>query len=151
MLINPQGVDGGQTPTGMVAMLYFAKDGRSIEVEYYSTVRNMYYMPANQFTIKIPEYKNPNAVETTEATTDVIAEATETTEPTETAEVTEATEPVEEIHTDEKPDEETETTTEPQDSDSGATSYLVIMIVGGAVVVAAILGLCLGLKFRKRH
>ena len=42
MLINPQGVDGGQTPTGMVAMLYFAKDGRSIEVEYYSTVRNMY-------------------------------------------------------------------------------------------------------------
>ena len=151
MLINPQGVDGGQTPTGMVAMLYFAKDGRSIEVEYYSTVRNMYYMPANQFTIKIPEYKNPNAVETTEATTDVITEATETTEPTETAEVTEATEPVEEIHTEEKPVEETETTTEPQDPTANAERYLPIIIAGGAIVVAAVLGLCLGLKFGKRH
>ena len=153
MLINPQGVDGGQTPSGLVAMLYFAKDGKSIEVEYYSTVRNMYYMPANQFTIKIPEYKNPNAVETTEATTDVITEVPEAVETTEITEAvaTTTTEPVEEVHTEEKTVDETETTTEPQDPTANAERYLPIIIAGGAVIVAAVLGLCLGLKFGKRH
>jgi len=77
MLINPQGVDAGQTPTGMVAMLYFSDDGKSIDVEYYSTVRNMYYMTENQFTIDIPEYKGAPA-ETTEAPTENAApESTE--------------------------------------------------------------------------
>ena len=60
MLVDPQGVDGGITPSGLVAMLYFSEDGESIEVEYYSTVLDMYYMTENQFTIDIDKYEgNP--------------------------------------------------------------------------------------------
>lgn len=54
MLIDPQGadnkIDGG---LGMVAMLYFSEDGRNVTVEYYSTIQEKYYMPSNQFTMKL--------------------------------------------------------------------------------------------------
>ena len=103
MLINPQGVDGGQTPSGLVAMLYFSKDGKSIEVEYYSTVRNMYYMPANQFTIKIPEYVS---AEESEDETTVVTE----TDAVETAPVIETTEAPAVITTEAPAVETTETT-----------------------------------------
>lgn len=56
MLIDPQGVDSGIVPSGMVAMLYFSEDGETVEVENYSTIQEMYYMPENQFTIDIPKY-----------------------------------------------------------------------------------------------
>jgi len=52
MLIDPQGIDLN-TPTGMVAMFYFSEDGRSLDVEWYSTIQEKYYRSENQFSIKI--------------------------------------------------------------------------------------------------
>ncbi|MBQ4101515.1 MAG: metallophosphoesterase [Oscillospiraceae bacterium] len=53
MLVDPQGVDSAQGPSGLVAMLYFSEDGKQISVEYYATVKKQYYMPENQFTIDL--------------------------------------------------------------------------------------------------
>ena len=59
MLIDPQGVDAAQGATGLVALLYFSNDGKSVTVEYYSTVRDEYFKTSNQFTISIEDFKAP--------------------------------------------------------------------------------------------
>lgn len=53
MLIDPQGVDGKYNGVGLVALLYFSNDGNTITVEYYSTVKEQYFLRDNQFTIDI--------------------------------------------------------------------------------------------------
>ncbi len=50
MLIDPQGVDV-KTLTGAVALLHFSADGSKVTVEYYSTLREAYYLSSNQFEI----------------------------------------------------------------------------------------------------
>ena len=78
MLIDPQGVDAAQGATGMVAMLYFSNDGKTITIENYSTVRGEFYMSTSQMVIEVPEY-DPNAVSvsTTEPTVDTETPATD--------------------------------------------------------------------------
>ena len=49
MLIDPQGVDAALGATGLVAMLYFSEDGSHVTVEYYSTVREQFFISTNQF------------------------------------------------------------------------------------------------------
>ena len=56
MLIDPQDIDGHNTPTGLVAMFYFSEDGETLTVQYYSTVRNQYFGKGNQFTIDLGDY-----------------------------------------------------------------------------------------------
>lgn len=81
MLIDPQGVDKAQGGSGLVAMFYFSEDGKTLQVEYYSTDRKAYYLENNQFTVTL-DLAEPKTEETT-------AEATEpVTEPIETAPVT---------------------------------------------------------------
>ena len=54
MMINPQGFDYKQKgETGMVCMLYFSADGNQVSVEWYSTYRNRFYKPSNQFDIDL--------------------------------------------------------------------------------------------------
>jgi hypothetical protein len=53
MLVDPQGADANLGGLGMVAMLYFSEDGRDVTVEYYSTIKNKYYMGVNQFTMTL--------------------------------------------------------------------------------------------------
>lgn len=60
MLIDPQGVDGAEGATGLVAMLYFSNDGKTVSVEYYSTVREQYYMSTSQMDLRIPAYAPPS-------------------------------------------------------------------------------------------
>ena len=62
MLIDPQGVDSSLGATGMVAMLYFSNDGRTLTVEQYSTVRDAYYMNTSQFALELPESFHVEAV-----------------------------------------------------------------------------------------
>ena len=62
MLIDPQGVDSSLGATGMVAMLYFSNDGRTLTVEQYSTVRDEYYMNTSQFALELPESFHVEAV-----------------------------------------------------------------------------------------
>jgi hypothetical protein len=43
-MIDSEGVDlYSDAPGAMVLMLYFAKDGKSVDVRYYSTARDEFY------------------------------------------------------------------------------------------------------------
>ena len=43
-------LDGG---AGLVAMLYFSDEGRKVQVEYYSTISNQWFLGTNQFTFDL--------------------------------------------------------------------------------------------------
>lgn len=43
----------GQATTGMVTMFYISEDGKTVTVECYSTVYEMYYGAENQFTFTL--------------------------------------------------------------------------------------------------
>ena len=55
MLVDFQGVDAsyGYGSAGMVTMLYFSKDGKSVTVETYSTILKKYFREDNQFSFAI--------------------------------------------------------------------------------------------------
>ena len=56
LLVNSQSFDAGKNgETGMVCMLYFSEDGRTVDVEWISTVREQFYKEANQFTLTLGE------------------------------------------------------------------------------------------------
>ena len=74
LLIDPQSEDKSD-PLGMVAMLYFSQDGKTLSVEYYSTVKKQYYLSTSQFTMTLAEEKE-------EITTGSTVESESETEPT---------------------------------------------------------------------
>ena len=55
-LIDPQGLDASIGAMGMVAILYFSQDGKTVTVEQFSTVRQKYYRSTSQFSFAVPEY-----------------------------------------------------------------------------------------------
>ena len=65
LLIDPQGLDFNKTigATGLVAMFYISDNG-TVQIEYYSTVKDKYYMKDNQFTFQLskvePTYGDVN-------------------------------------------------------------------------------------------
>lgn len=63
MLVNPQDMDkaasqGNVPGYGMVCMLYFNEDGTEVQVEYYSTVKEKYFLTKNVYTIDISNSGN---------------------------------------------------------------------------------------------
>jgi hypothetical protein len=58
LLIDTQDVDrrlqgAGLGHAGMVAMLYFSEDGKTVSTEYYSTIREQYFMTENMYTFEL--------------------------------------------------------------------------------------------------
>ena len=53
IMVDPQGTDKNMDGVGLVAMMYFSKDGRSVDVEYYSTDRQAYFHRENQFHLEL--------------------------------------------------------------------------------------------------
>lgn len=54
ILVNPQNVDGKyQGGLGLVAMLYFSEDGKSVQTQFYSTIRNKYFLVSNELEITL--------------------------------------------------------------------------------------------------
>lgn len=55
MLIDPQSTDESYSagPAGLVTMLYFSEDGKTVQVRNYSTVRDEYFGAQNQFTMEV--------------------------------------------------------------------------------------------------
>jgi len=53
MLIDAQDVEAQEGSMGMVAMLYFSADGKNLQVEYYSTAKEKYFMTSNQFSAEL--------------------------------------------------------------------------------------------------
>lgn len=90
MLVDPQGVDKAQGGVGMVTMLYFSEDGKTMQVETYSTDRKAFYLEENQFTLTI-DLVDVKAEETTKAMPDseeTTAEQTAGNETTAGADIT---------------------------------------------------------------
>lgn len=52
ILIDPQAMDIGD-PTGMVATFYVAENGEDVTVEWYSTIKNLYYKQTNNYSFKL--------------------------------------------------------------------------------------------------
>lgn len=54
MMINPQTLEEQKREAfGLVSTLYFGNDGKTVTVDWYSTIRNAYYMDKFQFTIEL--------------------------------------------------------------------------------------------------
>ncbi len=53
MLIDAQSVDLSQKGVGMVAIAYFSNGGKTVQMEYYSTVRQQWFLSQNQFTMEV--------------------------------------------------------------------------------------------------
>ena len=59
MLIDAQDVEAQEGSMGMVAMLYFSEDGKKMQVEYYSTAKEKYFMSSNQFSVELDVVEEP--------------------------------------------------------------------------------------------
>jgi len=53
MLVNPQTTDQYLGVCGLVTMLYFSNEGKDVQVEYYSVLRDKYYKEDSQFTFNL--------------------------------------------------------------------------------------------------
>lgn len=53
ILIDPQSTDKNYTGTGLVAMFYFSKDGKHLDVQYYSTAKDAFFKTNNQFSLDL--------------------------------------------------------------------------------------------------
>lgn len=64
LLVNPQKIDHVQGATGLVAMLYFSKDGKNVSVEYYSTVKDKFYCSGDpiSFSVDVIEDKTEDTI-----------------------------------------------------------------------------------------
>lgn len=70
MLIDPQGVDSAKGGVGLVTMLYFSADGKTVQVETYSTDRKAFFLEENQYTLTIDVIKSDSTpVDPTETPT----------------------------------------------------------------------------------
>ena len=59
MLINPSSIDIKWGGTGMVAMFYFSEDGKKLDVRYYSTAKEAFFIEKNQFTLTLDTPDTP--------------------------------------------------------------------------------------------
>ena len=53
MLVDGQSVDGTDGKSGLIAILYFSEDGKHVSVEYYSTIKQQYFLTENQFSFTL--------------------------------------------------------------------------------------------------
>ena len=56
ILANPQDIDLHEGSSGIVTMLYFSRDGKRLQIENYSTIRNKYYIGSTQQTVEMPGF-----------------------------------------------------------------------------------------------
>ncbi len=133
VLIDPQGAELGG-PMGMVAMFYFSEDGSEIEVEYFSTVREKFFMIENQFSMTIPSMEEKPAE----------------TEPAETAAPeTEAADTEAAGSTDVDAPAETDSTAAPAPiagEEKGGSAGIIIGVVAAVVVIGAAAGIVIAKK-----
>ena len=162
-LVDPQGVDAALGATGMVAMLYFSEDGKTLTVEQYSTVKDMYYMSSSQFTLPLDGKDEPSVAPETEAETEPTRPVESTPAETDPAlphdSEPEASESV-------SPDETEPKETEPKETESlsasigiiggadGPTAIFVagqfLPLIAGAAAVAAAIGVTAAILIRKK-
>ncbi len=79
-LIDPQGVDLDD-PTGLVAIFHFSNNGSRVTVEYYSPIKQQYFMEENQFSFDLavidpPTPSTSSSTSTTKPSTSATAKPT---------------------------------------------------------------------------
>lgn len=125
LLVDPQETDKTYNATGLIAMLYFSEDGRNVEVQYYSTVKQAFFKKNNQFklTIDVPESTIPETTPaeitpavTTPAETTPVEAAPEVTTPSD-SDSTEVTTPADSDIPIKVPEDSTPTETVPAITD----------------------------------
>lgn len=67
-LIDPQGVDLDD-PTGLVAIFHFSNNGSRVTVEYYSPIKQQYFMEENQFSFDLAVIDPPKTPTSTSTST----------------------------------------------------------------------------------
>jgi len=79
-LIDPQGVDLDD-PTGLVAIFHFSNNGSRVTVEYYSPIKQQYFMAENQFSfdIAVIDPPTPSTSSSTSTTKPSTSAATKST------------------------------------------------------------------------
>ena len=85
VMFNPQGYDMYTRPAGMVGIMYFAEDGASMTVEYYSTIQDEYCNPGfikKRITTLVAD---PSAVTTSVSETTAAPDATDLSDDTSAA------------------------------------------------------------------
>lgn len=91
-LIDPQDMDEDYGGLGMVAMFYFSEDGKNVQIRYYSTIKDAYFLPTNQYNVllDVPGDNSHRAGKnvTDTATTTTTAQTTTVTTPAQTTTVT---------------------------------------------------------------
>lgn len=93
ILVDPQGVDKAQGGVGLVTMLYFSADGKTVQVETYSTDKKAFFLEENQFTLTLDLAGDAVEAETTAEETECNLTEETTAEVTEAPAATTATEP----------------------------------------------------------
>jgi hypothetical protein len=67
VLFDTQGMDD-MSPVGMIAIFYFSEDGKTIDIECFSTAKNQFFKEEYQFSISIPKGFVKTTAESTTAT-----------------------------------------------------------------------------------
>ncbi len=150
MLIDPQGVDQRLGATGLVAMLYFSEDGRQVEVEYYSTVREQYFISENQFSFELAVVgkqvpsTEPEEPPVTEPEQPPVTEPEQPQEPTQSDKPEEADQP-------EQPQEPEQLgqTAPSDDEESLAKDNTLAIVLGVACMLEAVAIVVLAVKKEK--
>jgi hypothetical protein len=130
MLVDPQGVDKAQGGVGLVTMLYFSADGKTMQVETYSTDKKAFFLEENQFTLTLDLAGDKKAEVTTEQPepeTDPATEPEATTAPA--PEATNAP-------------EQTNAPTEEKKGCGGFSTY--------AILTVLVCGACLSIKRKEK-
>lgn len=62
ILVDPQGMDGKYSGgLGVVAMLYFTEDGKLATTQYYSTIKEKYFLAHNEYEIALDPIQYPGS------------------------------------------------------------------------------------------
>ena len=136
ILIDPQGTDLTYEGTGLVAMFYFSENGKHLDVEYYSTVREAHFLQRNQFSLEIDVIgeRDPNATWIPETTKELKEPETLRPNPKDTVPLTES-----------------ETPAETEAPASEPTDYRVFIWIAAGVLTAAVLAVVIVYKRRPKN
>ena len=140
LLVDFQYEDANQGGLGIVTLLHFSEDSDEIQVETFSTAKNQYYKPRNQFTFTLdfvgedPIDENPTAPEETNEFTDS----------------TEATESLDAPITSENTDTESTDTQLSSDDEPNPDKIIPIMIGIASAVVLTLTGVVIAVILKKK-
>ncbi len=141
--VNSALVDTTYEGAGMVAMLYFSNGGKTVDLQYYSTMRDQYFQKPMTISVDVmeagEEFKGPKTEDEPVESEPVESEPVES-EPVES-------DPAESnSESDSESESESETTPTVEEPKEGG---IIGWVIGGVVVVIAVVAAALGLKKKK--